>query len=201
VWQRPERIDPPIISHLPLGDQVSPGAVPPCSSVQDLARQAGVAGLIGAPVQNPIVVSVADSTHPAAWSTGLSYLSLSTPGTAHIPVTVPRSGRYSIWLGGSIHGPTTISVDGRHVGSAEEAMQEAAQYVGFGDIALTAGAHTVELHRSRGQLDPGTGGPADVVGPLALRLDVPNAPLVHVTPADATRLCGRVLDWVEAVGS
>jgi hypothetical protein len=200
VWQRPELVTPPIISHLPLGDEIAPGAVPDCSSVEALARQPGVATLVGAPVQNPVVASVAVSRHPAAWTTGVSYLSLSTPGTADIPVTVPRAGRYSVWLGGSVHAPTTISVDGRRVGTAVHEVQEAAQYINFGNIQLSAGAHVVELTRSRGLLSPGSGGPPDVVGPLALRLDVPNGALLYVSATTPRHLCGRTLDWVEALG-
>jgi len=200
VWQRPTRIDPPIVAHLPLGDVIAPGAVPGCSSVVALGREPGVATLIGAPVTDPVVVSVAVSRHPATWTTGASYLSLSVPGTAQIPVSVPVSGRYSVWLGGSIHTPTAIAVDGRRVGSADHDEQEAAQYVNFGDITLRAGAHVVQLSHSRGLLAPGTGGPPDVVGPLVLRLDVPNPPLVRVPAAAATRLCGQTLDWVEAIG-
>ncbi len=201
VWQRPQRIDPPLIAQLALGNEVAPGAVPSCASVAALAREPGIAALVAAPVRNPVVVSMASGSHPAAWATGVSYLSLSGPGTAQIPVTVPITGRYSVWLGGSIHAPTSIAVDGRTVGSAEHDVQEAAQYVGFGDITLRAGAHTVALHRSSGLLAPGTGGPPDVVGPLVLRLDVPNPPLLRVAPAAASTLCGRTLDWVDAVGA
>ena len=201
VWQRPALIAPPIIAHLPLGDEIAPGAVPVCSAVVALAHEPGVVGLIGAPVRNPVVVAAASGTHPPDWSTGSSFLSLSGAGTASIPITVPATGRYSVWLGGSIHAPTTITVDGRSVGSAVDEVQEGGQYVPFGDITLSAGAHVLQLHRSRGLLFPGTGGPPDVVGPLALRLDVANAPLVRVPAAGATRLCGRTLDWVEAIGA
>ena len=201
VWQRPPLIDPPIIAHLPLGNEIAPGAVPSCSTVVALAGEPGVAALVAPPVRNPVVVAVASSTHPAAWTTGTSFLAVSAPGTALIPVTVPVSGRYSVWLGGTIHAPTSIAVDGRVVGSAEHDEQEGGQYVEFGDITLRAGSHVVALHRSRGLLAPGSGGAADVVGPLVLRLDVPNPPLLRVAPADATRLCGRTLDWVEALGA
>ncbi len=202
VWQRPQLISQlvVVVTHLPLGDEIAPGAVPSCASVVALAREPGVVSLVAPPVSNPVVVSVADSTHPAGWTTGLSYLSLSSSGTASIPVTVPESGRYSVWLGGSIQTPTSIAVDGRTVGAVEHDEQELAQYVPFGDITLTAGDHTVELRHSRGLFAPGTGGTPDLVGPLVLRRDVPSAPLVRVPAAQATRLCGRTLDWVEGLG-
>ena len=128
VWQRPALVDPPVIAHQPLGNEIAPGSVPSCSSVLALARQPGTATLVAPPVRNPVVVAAATSTHPARWTTGLSYLSLAGAGTASIPVAVPESGRYSVWLGGSIHTPVSIAVDGRHVGSAEHDVQEAAQY-------------------------------------------------------------------------
>ena len=201
VWQRPALIAPPIVAHLPLGDEIAPGAVPACSAVVALAHEPGVVGLIGAPVRNPVVVAVASGNHPADWSTGTSFLALSGSGTASIPITVPATGRYSVWLGGidpradHDHRRRPVGRLGRRRGAG------GGQYVPFGDIGLSAGAHVLRLHRSRGLLVPGTGGPADVVGPLALRLDASNPPLVRAPAADATRLCGRTLDWVEAIGA
>ena len=203
VWQRGPIEPTNIIAHLPLGTAAAPGAEPACATIVNLARNPAVTALIGAPVVNPTVVNVASSTHPAAWTTGLSYLSLSTSGTADIPVTVPSTGRYSIWLGGSIQSPTSISVNGRHVGAVFHAEQELGQYVEFGDIGLSAGAHVVELHHGGGLLLPGSGDQPDVVGPvgpLVLRRDLPNPPLERVPARAATTLCGRNLDWVEALG-
>ena len=52
---------------------------------------------------------------------------------------VARAGLYSVWLGGSTRGPLSVYVDGRSVGDALEEIQEAGQYLPFGQISLRAG--------------------------------------------------------------
>ncbi len=200
VWQRPVVVSPKILVHMPLGNSIQAGAVPVCPSVQTLAKTPGTAELIAAPVRNAVVVAVSVGMHPAAWSTDSSFLSLDGAGTATIPVSVPQAGTYAVWLGGSIRGPVTLVVDGKNVGTARNEIQEAGQYVPFDSVHLGSGKHTVSLRYGGGDWRPGSGGPPDTVGPLSLTLDAPTAPLLHIAPSRATSLCGRTLDWIEAVG-
>ena len=162
-----------------------------------LANQPGVTRLVAPPVQNPIFLDVSAGSHPASWSDG-HYLALSGSGTARIPISVPTTGRYSVWLGGSIQASTALSIDGRKVGSVHDTLQENSQYMLFGDATLAAGAHGVTLTRRAGLLVPGSG-VVNVVGPLILRPAAPDAPLLAVSAANARQLCGRNLDWIEGL--
>ena len=71
------------------------------------------------------------------------------------------------------------------VGTARNEIQEAGQYVPFDQLTLGAGEHTVKLHYGGGDWRPGSGGPPDTVGPLALSLVAPRLPLISVPAADA----------------
>ena len=205
VWQRSTTAKSPIVNYAPLGGVVAPGGVPVCSALHTLALAPGVHRVVAAPVTNPIIVGTASGTQPASWTDpagGGHYSQLSGPGTARFPVTVPAAGRYQVWLGGSIRDLTRISVDGRLVGSVRNDIQRNGQYVEFGTVNLSAGTHSVSLQRPGGQLlAPGSGGPPDVVGPLALAPDVPPPPLLSVAPSAVGTLCGRTLDWVEGLSS
>ena len=200
VWQR--AVTPTIISYLPVGDLASgvrPGAVPVCRNVLALARVAGVSQLVAAPATNPIAVNASDGTHPSGWTLG-THLSMRGGGTARIPVNVPTAGRYSIWLEGSVQVPTSISIDGRQIGTASNENEQLGQFVSFGDATLGAGRHVVVLRHSPSLLAPGSGA-SDIVGPLVLAPDVPTPALITVPASAASTLCGQTLSWIEALGA
>ena len=47
---------------------------------------------------------------------------------------------------------------------------------------------------------PGSGGiPPFGVGPIVLSPETEDAPVTYVAPANAATLCGKSLDWVEAL--
>ena len=204
VWQRPPNVPIPIVTYLPLGSTAAPGAVPVCSEVMRLAQTSGVTRVVAAPVQNPIIVGTTTGSQPGSWydpDLGGRYSSISGPGTARFTATVPTAGRYDVWLGGSIRALVSVSIDGHTVGSVRNDIQRNGQYIQFGTVTLSAGRHTVTLTRPGGQLlDPGSGGPAQVVGPLELALHGSPPPLVTVSPSAAGTLCGRTLDWIEGLG-
>ena len=219
VWQRPARLRRAVIWHLPLGDATHPGATPGCATVTRLARRRGVAELLAEPVENPLVVGLARSSHPAAWAARGQALAPSGAGTARVTVRVRRGGRYTVWLGGSTRGPLSIFLDGRLLATAYQAIQEPGQYIPFGALTLRPGSYAVALRYGGEQWRPGTGGPAEAIGPLVLRREAPGgaaamtrqppidgeaiarAPLVALAPRAARALCGRTLDWVEGVGA
>ena len=67
-------------------------------------------------------------------------------------------------------------------------------------LTLSAGPHTVALHYAGQDLGPGSGGPPEPIGPLALAPAGPGADLVREVPASrAAALCGRRLDWIEVL--
>jgi hypothetical protein len=186
VWQRPETGGTRILEHLPLGDPLDPAAVPQCDDVLRLARAAGSAGRLAA-VERPAVVVA-----QASRSTG-------DAETVDASVDVPAAGRYGIWLGGSFRDALEVSVDGRRASSLRHQLNNQGQYTPLGEADLSAGRHTVTLRFSGADLRPGSGGPPFGIGPLVLSTATSNLPVTVVRPAYGRSLCGRRLDWVEAV--
>ena len=185
VWQRPETGGTRVVEHLPLGGPLDPGAIPPCAELLRLARTAGAAGRVAA-VERPgvVVANVARSTEDAE--------------TIEASVDVPVQGSYGLWLGGSFRDELDVSVDGRRVSSLRHQLNNRGQLTPLGDAVLTAGRHTVALGFSGAGFRPGSGGPPFPIGPLVVS---PVEPLrvTEVPTSDARRLCGKRLDWAEAL--
>jgi hypothetical protein len=207
VWQRPAHPSPRVLAHLPLGNAVEPGAAPACAQVLRLARTPGATALAAVAATNPLIVALGQATHPPAWTAQGEHLTLAGAGTARIDVRIPRAGRYAVWLGGSMSGPVTVAVDGMSVGTARYEIQEDAQYVPFGSIGLRKSPsalparYEITISYNGGDWRPGSGGPPATVGPLVLQPQTPEPQPFAVPLAAARSLCGRTLDWVEALGA
>lgn len=200
VWQR-SLGSSEIVEHLSLGGALSPGAIPRCAEVLALARRVPAGGTLAAVVRKmPIIVSL-DGV--AGWRASTRF-----PGAAYpldsrvlqLSVSVPASGRYGVWLGNSFAGSVSIAVDGRALGSEHGRLSWSGQYQPFAQVTLEAGMHTVRLAYRRGGLRPGADSvPVYPMGPLVLATETAARPVEWVAPANAPSLCGRTLDWVEAV--
>jgi hypothetical protein len=204
VWQRPTTATATIAQHLPLGDFEDPAAEANCAEVQALAHLAGPGGTVAAVERAPTVVaSLSESTHPDTWiptEAGSPDLIPHGSGTALLKWTVPAAGRYGVYLQGSVRNRLTLLVDGAEVGSVEEQLNEASQFLYFGNVQLSAGAHEIELVLGGQTLAPGSGGPPEPIGPVVLSPAAAEDPAVRKLPASrAGVLCGRHLDWVEAL--
>ena len=69
----------------------------------------------------------------------------------------------------------------------------------MGEIELSAGAHDVVLRYSAANLRPGSCGFPFALGPLVLGRYTAELPVTTVQPTEARSLCGKSLDWIEAV--
>ncbi len=199
VWQkREEGVEPE--GHLPLGDGLDPGAVPTCGSVAKLARAAGPrADLLAAPAPTTLVVTPDERSLPTAWSAaGRNGLVLGGPGEATFEVEVVRSGRYGVWLAGTVPGRIEVLVDGRSGGSTRHQLNNSGLYLELGAADLDPGRHELTLRYDEQLSAPGSGGPSPSVGPLVLSMPATQA-LVTTTAEHYRRLCGRRWDWIEAV--
>ncbi len=187
VWQRPEAAASPVAEHLPLGDGLQPGSVPDCAEVERLAAVAGDGGQLAAPVRPPVLsANVARTTGRAE--------------TVEASVDVARPGRYGIWLGGSFRDGLEARVDGRMLGRRRHLLSNEGGYTLLGEAELDAGTHTMTLRFSGPDLHPGSGGPMFLIGPLVLSTTTAaDAPVTVVPVARARELCGKSLDWVEAL--
>jgi hypothetical protein len=115
-------------------------------------------------------------------------------------VRVAAAGEYAVWLASSIGAAVTVSVDGRDTGRARNALNPRGQYVAFGTVRLGRGVHAVALRRDGPGLQPGAEGGSRWVGALVLEpAGAADGPLLAVAPSRAATLCGRSVDWVQAV--
>jgi hypothetical protein len=203
VWQRPANSTDFVIEHLGLGTTTNPAGVPACSDVHRLARKAGPGGTLAAVPRGPVVVvPLTNTQHPAAWNTSQyeSALLPSTPGTMTATVQIPQSGDYSIYLGGSVRPRVDLSVDGRPVSSVRAFLNNYGEYVPFGDVNLTAGAHSLSFTFHGSDLHPASGGPPEPIGPLGLTdQDAAATKISYFPSSKADELCGKPWDWIEAV--
>jgi hypothetical protein len=215
VWQRPQH-PRSILEHLSLGNPFDPAAVPACTDVLRLGRIASSAGGVLATVERPdppIVLDLAQSAHPAAWqaptyelddpaswTTPSDTLVTNGPGTLSLDARVPTGGRYDLWLGGSFRRTLTATVDGRAVGSVSDQLNNSDQWTPLGSATVGAGEHVIALRYGGSRLTPGSGGFAFGMGPLALSTSTAGLPVTYLTPSNARSLCGKRLDWLEALG-
>jgi hypothetical protein len=201
VWQRPDEY-PPVLAHLPLGSVVQPGGVPPCAEVRRLATVAGPSGRLAAPPRAPnVVVDFSGVALPSGWAADTEghVFPRTGNGTIAKTFTVPRAGRYGFWLGGSFRGRLRLYLDGLLVGDARDRLV-VSSYAPLGSTVLAPGDHRLLLRYDGADLHPGSGGYQFGLGPLLLTRGPEDAPVAEVPSARATALCGRYLDWVEALG-
>ena len=204
VWQLPGAAAPtPILEHLPLGDFEDPAAVPPCAEVRRLAELAGPAGSLAAVERGPAAVgSLSQSTHPEDWlpiGPGSPDLIPRGPGEATLTLRAPRAGRYGVYVLGSARNRLEASIDGEAIGAVEQQLNNASHFLHFGEVELGAGPHEVTLAHDGQNLGPGGGGPPQPIGPVVLSPDDGEPPVRIVPTSDAESLCGRRLDWIEAL--
>jgi hypothetical protein len=116
-----------------------------------------------------------------------------------VNVTLGADADYSAWLGGDWYGLASIAVDGHEVGSLRGELNWPGNFSNLGTLPLAAGRHVVTIRSIRGGWRPGSAGAPYGYGPAALSPVDSREPVATVAPADARSLCGRRLDWVEAL--
>ena len=203
VWQR-SSVPPRILEHYPLGTGVAASAVPPCNEVQRLATLAAASGGRLATVIRPpaTVVDLSLTPHPSTWTTGSGDPSVVYPygpGMLTAVVRVPTAGLYGVYLGGSWRRRLEVSVDGRRVTTMRHQLNHPGAYTPLGALQPEARRARVRLDYTSANLWPGSGGTPFGLGPLILSRTTQELPVNYVDPADAGSLCGRSLDWIEAL--
>jgi hypothetical protein len=114
-------------------------------------------------------------------------------------VDVPRAGRHTAWLRGSVRGEVELRAGGAEVGSARHELNHEGGFVRLGDVELPAGEAELRVELGGADLHPGSGGPAPDAGPLVLESAREAGPMERVDPEEARELCGRRWDWIEAI--
>jgi hypothetical protein len=221
LWQREVKPRVRILLHVPLGESnalpycgvaenaaekplcsADPVAVPSCSQVHILARTAQQehARLLAYQRTGPIVARGDQTRWPGRWihNQGSRTLVANTPGTAITEIRVNGDQTYGLWLDGSFARGFEVRVDGHRVASANNQLSAFAGYVQLANIYLTPGIHTFALTYPHSSLTPGSGeNELTSLGAITLQPQLPPSKMIEVTPHEATRLCGRPLDWIE----
>jgi hypothetical protein len=192
---------------MPLAARIEPAARPRCEDVMRLARVAGPGGRLAAasPASVEVIRLARTEVHPAAWEDeryGPSTLLPRGPGTIETRIRIRAAGEWEAWLGGSVRGEVELLVDGEAIGTARHSLNNAGQFIGLGEVALSPGAHPVTLRYGGPDLHPGSGGQPLPFGPLVFsRLEAADAEVSYVPASRAEELCGRRWDWIEALRS
>ena len=203
VWQRPLALGERIVAHMSLGDRFHAAAVPRCADVMQLARLAGPNGLL-ATVYRPANLAVnLDGTPPGApgrygQETGAIYPTTRT--TYRIALKIPATGVYDIGIDGSFSSGLQLYVGSKRVADERHELNWPSEYQPLATVPLQKGQVRLTLRYDGPDLHPGSGvvGPFGL-GPLEIGLADANPPVAYLHPAQAHRLCGKSLDWIEAL--
>jgi hypothetical protein len=200
VWRRRPKARPALaVVALHGAHPVSCGVVAPLARLARIDRARLVAD------EHPPIVQVRldHVAHTASWVHAGVELVMDGEGRLWSSFDVPRAGVYELWLTGEAMPTLQVDVDGRAAGRI------GGQVSGNGDspdpmtplrVGLTAGRHRLSVSRGGFRLGPGSGSeayleaifldPAGTAGQQRLRV---------VAPARWRSLCGRHLDWIEAI--
>jgi hypothetical protein len=188
----------PICSIQPVGTAT-------CKQVRSIAEFADIhhADLVAAERLPNIYARGIQIQRPANWGVTPNAESISplAPGTASVQIKVGTPEHYALWLGGSFGRGFEVSLDGRRIGRVENELSMIDGYAPVADFGLTEGIHKLTLTYPKAGLAPGSGDPllttltSVVFAPITQGL----GQLTTVSPADATSLCGKSVDWIEVV--
>jgi hypothetical protein len=173
--------------------------------VTRIARRAGAGGSV-ATVERPPTRTFALSRgrHPGDWRTDRDDLSVIRPfsqGTLEGAVKVPAAGRYGAWLGGTFKSGLRLEIDGKRVAEKRHRLNQPGNFEPMGEVELTPGTHRLSIHYDGADLHPGSGGQPYRMGPLVLgTTTAADRPVVRIPASRARTLCGKRLDWIEAIG-
>ncbi len=203
VWQRPAIGGPKVIEHRSLGTDLDPGGVAGCGEVEALARKVPRGGYLAGAAATPVtVLAVSRMARPNSWRANPAQPGAVLPagsGTATGVVAVPAKGDYGFWIGGGLRGELTVSADGRHVATIHGQLNNIEQLLPLGDLHMSRGKSAVALDYRTGGARPGSSGAPFSLGPLVLAPQKQDHSVVQVRADKARELCGKRLDWIEAI--
>ena len=205
VWVRDA--DPSaLIDNMSLGSRFQPAAVPNCAKVTALADEAAKAhGELATVVRPPAIVIEGDGQvgPPTQWYAYEQTPYLFTATNAYrrtFTFTVPSAGTYGVWLGGSFSSTMTAYLDGKKTGQQSNQTEWPGNFLDFGSAYLTKGKHTLTVAHSAPDLGPGSAAAQSFgFGPFVIAQSVSPTDITYVKPKNAQSLCGKTLDWIEAL--
>src|SRR5439155_7980276 len=92
---------------------------------------------------SPSLLRLGSLALPHTWrANDPSTVTPSGAGSVESILTVPRAGRYGLWIGGAFRRDVKISIDGSVVADARHRRSHSGEYVPMGTLDLSAGAHS-----------------------------------------------------------
>jgi hypothetical protein len=216
VWKR-QRSTPAAIARVVSTNTAtgSAGSLS-CASVHAAARSAHVwsaartaAGLsagvrlVAASSPEVIALPIARLRHTARWRRRGAGLKMRGPGMLEGSFDLPHAGIWDLWLEGELMPEVHVHLDGRVLGSIEGQVGGTLQTQEVMNPfveSLTAGTHSLSIVRSPAGVGPGEGGWADVRKIFLTPTGAGAVAGLLRAPARKWRsLCGRSLEWIEAL--
>jgi hypothetical protein len=188
LWQRPAQPQARVIEHVPLGESNS---LPYCGNAQEGANRPLCS-------INPVATPACSEILMLARRAEREHARLVA---YQRPAPIVARGDQTLWPGGSFSRGFHVTVDGRRVGGVKDELASIDEYVRVAKIFLTPGVHTFGLTYPRANLTPGSA-ENQLTSLDAIALEPEQSPaseLISASPARASELCGRSLDWIEIV--
>ena len=192
---------PVVLQHWPLGDHVDPAAPAPCTVVKQAIAEAGATGQVATAVRPPVVTVPLDAPPlPPGWASGNVTGSVSATATGSVSTTfsVPSDGTYQGDLGGTAFGDVRVLVDGKELYADHGRLNWSPYANPMPPVELTAGQHTLTVEYATTWRPGGSATPANL-GPVVFSTSGADVPVTYVPTSTALSLCGKRLDWIEAV--
>ncbi len=203
VWQRPDAY-PPILAHTPLGDALQPGGVPTCGEVLRLAGD-----------RRAVRPAGRSASHARGRRRLLWPATAARVGERRRRPRVSREGRGRDQEATS---PSRAPADTTCGSAARSGVGFASTSTAGSSPTHAIGSEATATSRSaRRRSGPAaTGSSSDMTAPTCTRAAVANSsvsahfvlsrgpedvPVVYVPSAEARSLCGRNLDWIEALAA
>jgi hypothetical protein len=191
-----------VVDHVALGTPLQPVGRARCHTVRRIAAEAGSGGRVAAALRAPArVLDATAAVRPGTWrpsSEQQDGVLPGSPGTLTTQVRVDRAGRYEVWVGGSFRRKVDVRIARARLSDRSQLNHEG-QWVPMGEADLRRGTVDLDLRYHDADLHPGSGEPPYPLGPLALTPADVGTRVIYMRPQQATRLCGRSLDWIEAL--
>lgn len=198
VWRR-IRTSYAVVRHVPFQRAFEGSSMPGCQAVLDATGGLPGGTTFVASVPNETVeLDVASAQHSNRWPPDDEIpraVVLDVPGTAQSSATFTDGGTYAVWVAASTGRSLEVQLDGRTVGTVK-GVNTNGEWLPAGSVEVDSGRHRLALVRPGGSLGPGDGY-RGTSGPVAFQARSDRATLIRTT--DPKRLCGRRLDWIEAL--
>jgi hypothetical protein len=207
IWRR-DRPSSTMLEHAPLSGGPHERTPALCHVLVTRAEHAGPDAELAYAKPNSIAVAnPAEGVRPSYWrALGPSTVAAYGAGSDIMKVAIPASGRYSIWLQGSIGRPLGVYLDGKRLTSIGYEERYPSEFLYMTSDTVTAGIHTLRLVRGGGDLHPGSGDAHGETGTRTIgaivfsREPTSAANQIYVAPASRmAQICAAPVgyQWIE----